>query len=141
MPSSSSSHYLKHIESVAYVLAGWSFLVLFLESIISHYVSYRSLEIVTALANILLLSLTILNNLFAPDKSSNNKVVVLDVAMLALGTVLFFYQVKFVIFFLLIRQTWFIVQYLLFRAFEGRLYQALTNNPPVSLMISFALLS
>ncbi len=138
MPSSSSSHYLKHIESVAYVLAGWSFLVLFLESIISHYVSYRSLEIVTALANILLLSLTILNNLFAPDKSSNNKVVVLDVAMLALGTVLFFYQVKFVIFFLLIRQTWFIVQYLLFRAFEGRLYQALTNNPPVSLMISFA---
>ncbi|MDD4099809.1 MAG: TrkH family potassium uptake protein [Candidatus Cloacimonetes bacterium] len=138
MPSSSSSHYLKHIESVAYVLAGWSFLVLFLESIISHYVSYRSLEIVTALANILLLSLTILNNLFAPDKSSNNKVVVLDVAMLALGTVLFFYQVKFVIFFLLIRQTWFIVQYLLFRAFEGRLYQALTDNPPVSLMISFA---
>lgn len=138
MPSSSSSHYLKHIESVAYVLAGWSFLVLFLESIISHYVSYRSLEIVTALANILLLSLTILNNLFAPDKSSNNKVVVLDVAMLALGTVLFFYQVKFVIFFLLIRQTWFIVQYLLFRAFEGRLYKALTNNPPVSLMLSFA---
>jgi len=138
MPSSSSSHYLKHIESVAYVLAGWSFLVLFLESIISHYVSYRSLEIVTALANILLLSLTILNNLFAPDKSSNNKVVVLDVAMLALGTVLFFYQVKFVIFFLLIRQTWFIVQYLLFRAFEGRLYKALTDNPPVSLMLSFA---
>lgn len=138
MPSSSSSHYLKHIESVAYVLAGWSFLVLFLESIISHYVSYRSLEIVTALANILLLSLTILNNLFAPDRSSNRNVVVLDVAMLALGTVLFFYQVKFVIFFLLIRQTWFIVQYLLFRAFEGRLYQALTNNPPVSLMLSFA---
>ncbi|HOA29303.1 MAG: potassium transporter Trk [Candidatus Cloacimonetes bacterium] len=138
MPSSSSSHYLKHIESVAYVLAGWSFLVLFLESIISHYVSYRSLEIVTALANILLLSLTILNNLFAPDRSSNRNVVVLDVAMLALGTVLFFYQVKFVIFFLLIRQTWFIVQYLLFRAFEGRLYKALTNNPPVSLMLSFA---
>ena len=36
--------------------------------------------------------------------------------MLILGTILLFYQAKFVIFFLLIRQTYFILQFMLFRA-------------------------
>jgi trk system potassium uptake protein TrkH len=48
------------------------------------------------------------------------------------------YQAKFVIFFLLIRQTFFILQFIIFKAFEGRFYKLLTENPPVSLMLSFA---
>lgn len=56
-----------------------------------------------------------------------------------MGFLLIFYNAKFVVFFLLIRQTWYIIQFLLFRAFDGRLYKLLTGNPPVTVMLSFIL--
>lgn len=129
---------LKHIESIAYFVAVWSFLVIFLEPIISFFLNYYLIEIITALANLLLLGLAILNRTLGAEKTERKTTVMLDLAMLVLGGILLFYQAKFVIFFLLIRQTFFILQYLLFRAFEGKLYKVLTDNPPVSLMVSFA---
>ncbi|HOH98500.1 MAG TPA: TrkH family potassium uptake protein [Candidatus Cloacimonadota bacterium] len=134
-----SNSLLKHIESIAYFLALWSFLVLFLESIITYLSdNYYLVELITALANILLLGLAILNRVFLGELKEKRNQVLRDLAMLLLGGLLMFYQAKFVIFFLLIRQTYFIVQFFLFKAFEGRLYKILTDNPPVSLMLSFA---
>ncbi len=130
---------LKHIEIVAYLLALWSFLVLFLEPIIDYFLNYGAVEKFTALANILLLLLTILNRAFISEEKGNRTIIIVDVAMLILGSVLMIYQAKFVIFFLLIRQTYFILQFIIFRAFEGKLYKLLTSNPPVTLMLSFAL--
>ena len=128
---------LKHIEVFAYILAFWSFLVLFLESIISFYFDYKMVESFTALINILFLVLTIIGRHMQPDQPGKNRIVIIDLVMLLMGSVLFIYQAKFVIFFLLIRQTYFILTYLIFRSFEGRFYKLLTNNPPVTLMLSF----
>lgn len=128
---------LKYIEIFAYILAFWSFLVLFLESIISFYLDFRMVESLTALANILFLVLTIVGRFSQPDFSRQKKIIIFDVIMLMMGSLLFIYQAKFVIFFLLIRQTYFILTYLIFRAFEGRFYKLLTDNPPVTLMLSF----
>ncbi|HNX37543.1 MAG TPA: TrkH family potassium uptake protein [Candidatus Cloacimonadota bacterium] len=128
---------LKMIEFFAYILAGWSFAVLFLEPIFSYYTNVRIVENLTALANILLLVLTILSRLMQPSLEGQKKIMIFDVVILIMGSLLFIYRAKFVIFFLLIRQTYFILTFLIFRAFEGRLYRFLTSNPPVSLMISF----
>ena len=128
---------LKYIEIFAYILAFWSFLVLFLESIISFYLDFKMVESLTALANILFLVLTIVGRFSQPDFSRQKQIILFDVIMLMMGSLLFIYQAKFVIFFLLIRQTYFILTYLIFRAFEGRFYKLLTDNPPVTLMLSF----
>ncbi|MDP2172608.1 MAG: TrkH family potassium uptake protein [Candidatus Cloacimonadaceae bacterium] len=130
---------LKHIEFIAYLLAIWSFFVLFLEPIISFYMNYRRVEVYTALANIVLLLLTILNRALQKATKDQRKIIFFDLIMLLMGSLLMIYQAKFVIFFLLIRQTYFILQYIIFRAFEGKLYKVLTGNPPVTLMLSFAL--
>ena len=111
---------LAHIEAIAYILAIWSFLVLFLEPVINFYVDYKSVELITALANILLLSLTILNKVFMGEMRSKKNLVIFDLMMLMMGGLLMFYHAKFVIFFLLIRQTYFILQFIIFRAFEDR---------------------
>lgn len=138
MPENQSSAPLKHIELVAYLLAGWSFIVIFVEPIIDFYTNYRMIEFATALANLFLLSLTILNRVLQPDVSRKKGMVLADLGMLLMGAMLLIYQAKFVIFFLLIRQTFYIMQFIIFKAFEGRLYKLLTGNPPVSLMLSFA---
>ena len=138
MPDSRPSVLLRHVEFFAYLLAIWSFLVLFLEPIVGFYVKYHSVELFTALANILLLSLTIVNRAFSGDAKQKRNMILFDVIMLLLGAMLLAYQAKFVIFFLLIRQTYYILQYFIFKAFEGRLHKLLTDNPPVSLMLSFA---
>lgn len=138
MPERERTPILKHIELFAYLLAGWSFLVLFLEPIIGYYLNYKAIELGTALANILLLSLTILNRVLHGEVSQRRTIIYLDLLMLIAGAMLLAYQAKFVIFFLLIRQTYFILQFVIFRAFEGRFYKLLTGNPPVSLMLSFA---
>ena len=139
MPSEKKSGTFKHIEIIAYILAIWSFLVLFLESIFEYYTgAYQTIEFVTAVANLILLVLTILSRVLSGEVKKSKTVVYFDLAMLILGSLLLTYQAKFVIFFLLIRQTWFIVQYILFRAFEGKIYKLLMRNPPVSLMLSFA---
>ncbi|MDD2228596.1 MAG: TrkH family potassium uptake protein [Candidatus Cloacimonetes bacterium] len=138
MPDSQPSVLLRHVEFFAYLLAAWSFLVLFLEPIIGFYLNYHSVELITALANILLLSLTILNRAFSSDAKQKRNMMLFDLAILLMGAILLAYQAKFVIFFLLIRQTYYILQYLIFKAFEGRFHKLLTDNPPVSLMLSFA---
>jgi trk system potassium uptake protein TrkH len=129
---------LRHVEFFAYLLAVWSFIVLFLEPIIGYYMNYKAVETYTALANILLLMLTILNRVLTGEHKKKINLIIFDVVILILGALLMVYQAKFVIFFLLIRQTYFIIQFLIFRAFEGKLYHMLTGNPPISLMLSFA---
>jgi len=52
---------LSKVEQIAYLLAIWSFLVLFLEPIIAFYADFDRVENITALANIALLLLTIQN--------------------------------------------------------------------------------
>ncbi|MCB5286968.1 MAG: TrkH family potassium uptake protein [Candidatus Cloacimonetes bacterium] len=138
MPKKESGRFLKYIEFIAYFLALWSFAVIFLESIITTFTNYQSLELFTALANLLLIVLTIIGRAFSPESSSKRNLLFLDLTLLVFGGLLMFYHAKYVIFFLLIRQTYFILQYLIFRSFEGKLYKVLTDNPPVSLMLSFA---
>jgi len=127
------------VEQIAYLLAIWSFLVLFLEPIIAFYADFDRVENITALANIALLLLTILNRLITRKPGTGTNLLIFDASMLALGTLLYYYDAKFVIFFLLIRQTWYILEFILFKAFEGRFFRLLTENPPVTLMLSFAL--
>ncbi len=128
---------LKHIEISAYILALWSFTVLFLEPIISFHLNYRLVENLTAVANITFLILTIVNRLLLDGLQRNRNIILFDLIMLVLGSLLMIYQAKFVIFFLLIRQTYFILQLVIFNAFDGRLYKFLSNNPPTTLMVSF----
>ena len=128
---------LRQVEIAAYLLAIWSFLVLFLEPIIGFYANYARVEFFTALANLVLLLLTILNRVMLGESKERHRILLFDVAMLILGSIFLVSQAKFVIFALLIRQTYFILQYILFRAFEGKLYKWLTGNPPVTLMLSF----
>jgi len=130
---------LRQVEIAAYLLAIWSFLVLFLEPIIGFYTNYARVEFFTALANLVLLLLTILNRVLFGESKERHRILLFDVAMLILGSIFLVSQAKFVIFSLLIRQTYFILQYILFRAFEGKLYRWLTGNPPVTLMLSFLL--
>lgn len=130
---------LGRVETAAYLVAVWSFCVLFLEPIIGYYLDYRSVEMGTALLNVTLLLLTIVNRLVSSLVKKNNGLLWLDVMLLLVGGVLLAYNPKFVIFFLLIRQSYFILEFLIFRAFEGRFYTLLSSNPPVSLMLSFAL--
>ena len=139
MPELKANKFLRFIEFIAYLLAVWSFAVIFLESIITTITNYQSLELFTALANLLLIALTIIGRAISPESPSKRNLLFLDMTLLIFGGLLMFYQPKFVIFFLLIRQTYFILQYLIFRSFEGKLYKVLTNNPPVSLMMSFAM--
>ncbi|PKN72031.1 MAG: potassium transporter Trk [Candidatus Cloacimonetes bacterium HGW-Cloacimonetes-3] len=137
MPDSYQKAPLRHVELIAYLLAAWSFVVLFLEPIIGVFLNYRSLELATALANLLLLMFTILNHVLFKDFKRDGKVIIFDVIMLLMGALLLAFQAKFAIFFLLIRQTYFIIQYVIFKAFEGRFLKLLSGNPPVSLMLSF----
>ena len=130
---------LAKVEQLAYLLAVWSFLVLFLQPVIAAYLQIDKVEIITALINICLLFLTIINRLLARSGTTDRSLLFFDLIMLALGALLIFYSAKFVIFFLLARQTWHSLQYFLFDAFDGRFYRALAANPPVSLMLSFAL--
>ncbi len=130
---------LSHIEIVAYLVAVWSFAVLFAEPVIGYYLDYRSVEIYTALANLILLLLAILNRALFGHAWGTQRILIFDVVMLIMGSLLMISQAKFVIFFLLIRQTYFILQFILFKAFDGKLFKWMSGNPPVTLMLSFAL--
>ncbi len=128
---------LGKVEILAYLLAIWSFLVLFFDPVISYYADYALVEYYTAWANLVVLFFTILNRLLNPTDKRQKGFVLFDVFILVLGFLLLFYKAKLVVFFLLIRQTWYIIQFLLFRAFDGRLYKLLTENPPITVMLSF----
>ncbi|MDD4223453.1 MAG: TrkH family potassium uptake protein [Candidatus Cloacimonetes bacterium] len=128
---------LGQVEAAAYLLAVWSLLVLFLEPVISYYSDFRAVQSFTAAANLLLLALAILNRLLFKDERGTQKAIVLDVIMLVAGLLLMTYNARFVIFFLLIRQTYFILDFILFRFSKGRVYKWLAGNPPVTVMLSF----
>jgi trk system potassium uptake protein TrkH len=130
---------LGHIEILAYLLAFWSLLVLFLEPLISYYTNFTRVENFTALANLVILLLTILKGWLFRTGKTLGRTVIIDMVMLAAGLLLLTYNAKFVIFLLLIRQTYFILQYVLFRMSEGKVFKWLSGNPPVSLMLSFVL--
>lgn len=130
---------LGYVESVAYLLAFWSLLVLFFEPVIGYYTNYAGVELYTALANLAVLGLAILNRVLYGEVRGTQKMIIFDIILLALGILLVFYNAKFVIFFLLIRQTYFILQFLLFRFSEGKLYRWLSNDPPITLIMSFAI--
>ena len=138
MSPRASNKYLRGIEVLAYILAAFSFFLLFFESIFRQLAAYPLLETFTALANLSVLGLSIMLRLFLKPVGKVKNILLLDILLLMMGMVLLFYQPKFLIFFLLIRQSYFTLEYLLFRAFEGKLYQILTDNPPVSLILSFA---
>ena len=139
MNTSKARSLLAKVEILAYVLAIWSFLVLFFEPVISYYADYTQVEYFTAWANLAVLMLTIFNRVVNPGEKKQKGLILFDVFILVMGFLLIFYNAKFVVFFLLIRQTWYIIQFLLFRAFDGRLYKLLTGNPPVTVMLSFIL--
>lgn len=139
MADAVQGRYLQNIERLAYLIAIWSFLVLFFETIISYYAPYKQVEIYTALANLLFLGLSTLARILGGDALKDNKRVMFDLVLFIPGVILLFIQPKILIFLLLIRQTYFFLQYLLFRAMEGKLFRILSDNPPVSLMLSFAL--
>ena len=86
MPSANKPGFFKRIELVAYLMAIWSCLVLFLEPIFEYYVgSYQTIEFITALANILLLMLTILSRVLSGEVQQNRTVVYFDLVILILG--------------------------------------------------------
>ena len=131
--------YLRNIERLAYLIALWSFLVLFFETIISYYAPYQQVEIYTAIANLLFLAFSTMARIWGGDALRDYRHVMFDLVLFIPGVILLFFQPKILIFLLLIRQTYFFLQYLLFRAMEGKLFKLLSDNPPVSLMLSFAL--
>ncbi|MDD3144230.1 MAG: potassium transporter Trk, partial [Candidatus Cloacimonetes bacterium] len=121
---------LGQVEAVAYLLAVWSLLALFLEPLISYYSDYQLVQSITAWANLLLLALAILHRLLLREGHGTQKVVIFDLIMLGVGLLLMAYNPRFVIFFLLIRQTYFILDFILFRFSRGRVYKWLAGNPP-----------
>lgn len=130
---------LSQVEWAAYLLAIWSLLVLFLEPVISHYADYNVVQNWTAGANLVFLGLAILSRLVLKTGRGIGKTVWFDLVMLVLGTVLMVFYARIVIFFLLIRQTFFILDFFIFRLYQGKVYKWLSKNPPVSLMLSFLL--
>ena len=137
MNNSKARSLLGKVEILAYLLAIWSFLVLFFEPVISYYADFAPVEYYTAWANLAVLTLTILNRSLNPADKRQKGLILFDIFILVMGFLLIFYEAKFVVFCLLIRQTWYILQFLLFRAFDGRLYKLLTENPPITVMLSF----
>jgi trk system potassium uptake protein TrkH len=125
-------------ESLAYLIALWNVLVLFFEPVISQYLNIRQTNVWTAFLNLAFIAVSILLRLSILSFAEHRKRTIVDLLILVFGSLLFLYDSKFVIFFLLIRQTFFIARYLFFHAFEGALYKRLTRNPPVTFLLSFA---
>jgi trk system potassium uptake protein TrkH len=129
---------LSILEGLAYPLAFWNVLILFFEPVVGNYVSLPSVQFMTAASNIgyivAVLILRILVSAFSTYKNRN----IADFLIIIFGSLLFIYDAKFVIFFLLVRQIFFIARYVTFYAFEGVLYKKLVANPPVTLLASFA---
>ena len=133
-----NSKHLKYIEIFAYILALWSFVVLFFESILSYYTDIRSIELITAVANISLLVMLLIGRLLSQTNKENQIIIIIDFIILVLSLMIFVVNVRLVVLLLLIRQTYFIGQFIIFHAFEGRLYRLMSSNPPITLMLSFA---
>ncbi|TDF72432.1 potassium transporter Trk, partial [Candidatus Syntrophosphaera thermopropionivorans] len=108
----------KAIEILAYLVALWSLMVLFLEPVISYYANFVKVENFTAWANLLLLALAIINRLLLKEGKGISGAIIFDIIMLVVGLFILVYTAKFVIFLLLIRQTYYFLQFILFRFSE-----------------------
>lgn len=137
MQAKTKQKLLTYLEVLAYLLAGWSFVVLFFQAIFHELAYYRQIEFYTVVANLALAALTTLSKLSFYKKPV--RTFWFDFSVLVIGLLLMFYQMKYVIFILLIRQTYYFISYLLFGLFEGRLSRILSGSPPLSLLLSFAL--
>jgi trk system potassium uptake protein TrkH len=126
-------------EFLAYLIALWNIIILFFEPIVGYYMNISSAQNWTAVSNILFLLFTIIFRFISSPLVMHKGQSIADLVLLSAGTVLFMLDPKFLIFFMLIRQTYFIIRYLFFRAFEGALSKKMLRNPPVTFMVSFAI--
>jgi trk system potassium uptake protein TrkH len=126
------------LESVAYPIAFWNILILFFEPIIGHYLYVSHAQYWTALINLIYIVFTLLTRLFSTGFYEYRNRNITDLLIIVFGSLLFIYDPKFVVFFLLIRQIFFIARYATFYAYEGALYKKLVKNPPVTFLVSFA---
>ena len=126
-------------EAFAYIIALWNILILFFEPIVSLYLILDKAQLLTALINLIFIILTLVLRTVSLPFKEHRKKTISDLLILIFGSLFLLYDVKFVIFFLLIRQTFFIAKFLFFHAFEGALYQRLVKNPPVTFLLSFAI--
>jgi trk system potassium uptake protein TrkH len=129
---------LNFIEAIAYPMALWNVLILFFEPIVSYYIHIAQAQSWTAFANLAFIIITLISRLIYVPIAEHKSKTIADVMLLVFGSMLFFYDSKFVIFFLLIRQTFYIARYFFLYAFEGALYKRLVRNPPITFMTSFA---
>jgi len=125
-------------DTIAYPIALWNIFILFFEPVVGHYVNIGLALFWTALVNITFLLITINLRLISKPFHEHRQRTWSDIILLLLGSSLLLFDSKFVIFFLLIRQTFYIVRYFLFHAFNGVLFQRLLKNPPVTFLLSFA---
>lgn len=77
MNTSKARSLLAKVEILAYVLAIWSFLVLFFEPVISYYADYTQVEYFTAWANLAVLMLTIFNRVVNPGDKKQKGLILL----------------------------------------------------------------
>ena len=126
------------IESLAYPIALWNILILFFEPVVSHYFYIDQALFWTAAVNLLFIIVTLISRSFLASYAETKYRTLADVLILIFGSLLFYYDFKFVIFFLLIRQIFYIAKYFFFNAFEGAVYKRLVKNPPVTFLLSFA---
>lgn len=113
-------------------------MILFFEPIIDHYLYIEQTHSWTAFGNLIFIIFALLIRFSFVEFSEHKNRTIADVIILVLGSLLFVYDAKFVIFFLLIRQTYYIAKYFFFHAFEGAIHKRLLKNPPVTFLVSFA---
>jgi len=137
MKQETTNKVLGSCDKGAYFLAFANFLVLFFEPVIDYYVNFPWVVWILASLNIVLLCLMIISRLGFLKKLKTARILLFDMIILLLGILLMLVEVRLVIFILLIRQTYYFIEYVLFRAFEGKLVKFLISNPPVTVMLSF----
>jgi trk system potassium uptake protein TrkH len=126
------------IESLAYPLALWNFFILFFEPLFDNYLSITQTQGWTAFINLAFLVVTLLVRLIFMPLEQHRFKTISDIFILVFGSVLLIYDAKFVIFFLFIRQVFFIARFFFLHAFEGAVFKRLVSNPPVTFLLSFA---
>jgi len=125
-------------ESFAYLIALWNLLILFFEPVVNNYLIIREAQTWTAFINLLFIVIALILRFNSLPFQEHRQKTISDLFILIFGSLLFLYDAKFVIFFLLVRQTFFIAKYFFFHAFEGALYKRLVKNPPITFLLSFA---
>lgn len=129
---------LNFIEALAYPIAAWNLFLLFFEPIVETFFYLDQVQKWTAWGNLFFIALALLLRLMLMVFREHRFKTIADFLILLFGSILFVYDAKFVIFFLFIRQVFYIARYYFFDAFNGALYKKMLSNPPVTFMASFA---